>query len=88
MKQTDILSSIQLTGTQSEHIPEIMNFFRARSRLNSADGTPDEVDRRAVRFLERLVRKAAVNSMQQLLSGTLEWRRKTARRTRSGPGWN
>lgn len=67
-----------------------MHLFRARDRLNPADGTPDdEMDRRAVRVFELLVRKAAANSMQQLLSGTLELRtNKKARGTRPGPGSN
>ena len=54
-----------------------MNLFRAHVRLNFTDGTPDdEIDRRAVRFLEFVVRKTAANSMRQLLSGTLQLRTK------------
>lgn len=76
MKWTSIHSSLQITGAPNAYIPEVMNRFRVRDRLNFADGTPDdEINRRAVRFLEPLVRKAAADNMQQLLSGTLEWRK-------------
>lgn len=75
IEQSDLPSSLRLTGAPSEDIPGIMQQFRSWVHMYSAEATlNDEVDRCAVAYLPLLVREAAADSMQQLLTGTLEWR--------------
>eukprot|EP00904_Undaria_pinnatifida_P012017 jgi/Undpi1/7946/HiC_scaffold_24.g10418.m1 len=75
MEQSDLPSTLRLRGAPSEDVPEIMQNFRLYVNMNTAYGVSDEVvDRCAVKCLPLLVRGTAANRMQQLQSGTLEWR--------------
>lgn len=75
MKQSDLPKDLILTGAQTEDVVETLTIFRARVRLNSTDGSSDAiVEQRAIKYLPLLVRDAAADSLQQLLSGSLEWR--------------
>lgn len=75
IEQSDLPLSLRLMGAPSEDVPGIMQQFRLLVHMHSAEVTlNDEVDRCAVAYLPLLVREAAADTMQQLLSGTLEWR--------------
>ena len=75
MKQSDLPKDLILTGAQTEDVVETLTIFRARVRLNSTDASSEAVvTQRAIKYLPLLVRDAAADSLQQLLSNSLEWR--------------
>lgn len=75
LKQADLPDGLTYSAEPKQDIVEILEEYRTFVKLSSADGCPEHVvDQRAVKFLPRLLRGAAYDSLSQLALGSLEWR--------------
>lgn len=63
-----------MSGAPTEDVLEIMDRFRARIQLLSTVNCISKVvDQRAMKYLPLLVNEAAAETMNQVVTGSLEW---------------
>lgn len=75
IKKSDMPSTLTLTGSQIQDVPEIMRLFRSRIFLHAPEGTSGEaVDYHSVRYLPLLSTRQSRTYYGRMLSETLEWR--------------
>ena len=77
MAANDIPEQLVLRGASDEDVPAILTQFRKRVELKGDLHVPsEEINKRAVRFLQLLLGSVALETYSQLTLGTREWRSK------------
>ena len=75
MTAGDIPDQLVLRGTSDEDLPSILAQFQKRVEVKGEQHTPvEEINKQAVRFLPLLLETVALETYNQLVLGTLEWR--------------
>ena len=75
MSANDVPEQLVLRGPSDEDVPAILTQFRKRVDLKGdLHVPPQEIDKRAVRFLPLLLKSVALETYSQLTLGALEWR--------------
>ena len=75
MSVNDVLEYFVLRGTSEEDVPAILTQFQKRVELKGdLHVPPQEIDKRAVRFLPLLLKSVALETFSKLTLGILEWR--------------
>ena len=73
MPANDVPEQLALHGTSDEDIPAILTQFRKRVELKGdLHLPPEEINKRAVRFLPLLKKSVALETFSQLTLGVLE----------------
>ena len=74
MSANNIPEQLVLRGTSDEDVPAILTQFQKRVELKGVlNVPPEEINKRAVRFLPLLLKSVALETYSQLTLGTLEW---------------